>query len=122
MNGAPIACTDDDGDGDIGTILATMALMKMSREKVAFPEMSPQKKFRVRGPGGERRATITTVAKPSLSVVTGEFLEAKGCESRLGAFVMEEKAPEGIPLLVKTKDEAASYRWESEERYKKAVS
>ena len=120
VNGAPISCTDEDGEGDNGTILATIELIKMSRETVAFPETSPQKKLRVRGPGGDRRATITTVAKPSLSVMTGEFLDAKDC-GRLLDEVMRLRAPEEIPLLVKTKDEAASYRWESEDQEKYAV-
>lgn len=110
VKGVPIVCTDEDGEGDNGTILATKELMKMSSETVALPETSPQKKLRVRGPGGDRSATITTVANPSLSVMTGESPDAKGCEIMFDAPLMRLRVPEGTPLLVKTKDEAASYR------------
>jgi hypothetical protein len=74
--------------------------MKMFSETVAFPTESPQKNWSVRGPGGDRRATMTTVARPSLSVTTGELRDANGCERMLDADLMRVTTLEVTPLEV----------------------
>ena len=82
----------------------------------ALPAKLPQKNWRVRGPGGERNATMTMVAKPSLSVTTGELLDANAIEMMFEADVMRSTTLEGTPLEVNTNDAAASYREESVEK------
>ena len=108
MNGAPIACGVAEGVGESGTMLATNEVMKIFRETVALPAKFPQKNWRVRGPGGERRATITTVTNPSLSVTTGELLDRNDCEKMLEVAVMRSTMLEGTPLVVKMNAAAAS--------------
>lgn len=85
-------------------MLATKEFMKMFSETVALPAKLPQKNWRVRGPGGERSATITTVTKPSLSVIIGELLDMND----LGTDVTRSKMLERTPLVVKMNDAAAS--------------
>ncbi len=98
----------EEGDGPTGVILATEEVMKIFKETVAFPAESPQKNWSIRGPGGDRSATITTVAKPSLSVTTGELRDANGCERMLDVSVIRSAIVEGTPLVVKMNEEAAS--------------
>ena len=120
-NGAPIACGVAEGVGESGNMLATTEVMKRFRETVALPALLPQKNWRVRGPGGERIATITTVANPSLSVTTGARLDVNDCEKMLEVDVMRSTMLEGTPLVVKTKAAAASYREESGENGGKKI-
>ena len=116
VKGVPMACGADEGEGESGTMLATKELMKIFKSIVALPAKLPQKNWRVRGPGGERNATMTTVAKPSLSVTTGELLDANAIEMMFEADVMRSTTLEGTPLEVNTNDAAASYREESVEK------
>jgi hypothetical protein len=81
--------------------------MKTFKKTVAFPALLPQKNWMVRGPGGERNATMTTVAKPSLSVMTGELRDANGWEEMSDASTKRLTKLEGTPFVVKTKDEAS---------------
>ena len=104
MNAAPIICGVAEGARESGTTLATKEVMKIFSETVALPAKSPQKNWRVRGPGGERSATITTVTKPSLSVIIGELLD----KNDLGTDVTRSKMLERTPLVVKMNDAAAS--------------
>jgi hypothetical protein len=80
--------------------------MKTFKNTVAFPALLPQKNWMFRGPGGERNATMTTVAKPSLSVMTGELRDANGWEEMSDADTKRLTKLEGTPFVVKTKDEA----------------
>jgi hypothetical protein len=113
VKGVPMACGADEGEGESGAMLATMELMKIFKSIVALPAKLPQKNWRVRGPGGERNATMTMVAKPSLSVTTGELLDANAIEMVFDAVVMRSTTLEATPLVVNTNDAAASYREES---------
>ena len=108
MNAAPIICGVAEGVGESGTTLATKEVMKIFSETVALPAKSPQKNWRIRGPGGERSATITTVTKPSLSVIIGELLDMNDLGTMLGVDVTRSKTLEGTPLVVKMNDAAAS--------------
>lgn len=59
---------------------------------------------------------MTMVAKPSLSVTTGELLDANARETVFDAVVMRSTTLEATPLVVNTNDAAASYREESVEK------
>ena len=50
---------------------------------------------------------MTTVAKPSLSVLTGELRDANGWEKMLDAEAKRPTRLEVRPFTVKTKDEAS---------------
>ena len=51
---------------------------------------------------------MTTVAKPSLSVITGELRDANGWVEMLDADAKRPTRLEVKPFTVKTKDEASS--------------
>ena len=116
MKGVPMTCGVDEGEGETGTMMFAKGLMKTFKSIVALPAKLPQKNWRVRGPGGERNATMTMVAKPSLSVTTGELLDANAREMVFDAVVMRSTTLEATPLVVNTNDAAASYREESVEK------
>ncbi len=79
--------------------------MKTPRVLLARPRLLLHENSRVRGPGGERIAKMTTVAMPSPSVTTGELLLViEDGNTLIWLPIMLEETP----LTVKTNESAAS--------------